>query len=301
MQSMSVMVCGPMEGHTDWNYPAFFDAASKIRAAGHHALNPAEINGSSLQSAVQNARVFQHVRSYYLTHSAKMAASADALCLLPGWRESQGASMEVAIAKALGTPLMRLDQHGHLVPLYEIVGVSGYARAGKDTLAHVLCESHGFRRVAWADSLRAVLYATDPCITSAHMSLRELVDGFGWEYAKTEYPEVRGLLQRLGTEGGRTHIADDVWVRTVLDSLTDGDKVVIPDTRFPNEFAAIKAQGGQVWRIERADITAVNAHVSETALDGAAFDRVFANDGTIADLRRAVSEVFTQPVLSAVS
>ena len=47
---------------------------------------------------------------------------------------------------------------------------------------------------------------------------------------------------------------------------------------------AIKALGGQVWRVRRLGIKAVNGHVSETAMDGYKVDQIFINNGSVDDL-----------------
>jgi len=77
----------------------------------------------------------------------------------------------------------------------------------------------------------------------------------------------------------------DIWVNTLLDTVAeDASQVaVIPDTRFPNELAAVRASGGFVIRIERPDRPASgrdDTHISETALDGETFEFVVVNDGT---------------------
>ena len=45
-----------------------------------------------------------------------------------------------------------------------IIGISGYATAGKDTIGEILVENHGFRRIAFADKLREVLLALNPIV-----------------------------------------------------------------------------------------------------------------------------------------
>ena len=72
------------------------------------------------------------------------------------------------------------------------------------------------------------------------------------------------------------------------------DKVELPnwiitDCRFPNEFRAIKDNGGVVIRIERDCIKPVNAHPSEIALDDFQFDFVIENNGSLEDLTRSVT------------
>jgi dephospho-CoA kinase len=46
----------------------------------------------------------------------------------------------------------------------QLIGLSGYARSGKDEAAKVLIEEFGFKRIAFADKLRDFLYALDPIV-----------------------------------------------------------------------------------------------------------------------------------------
>ncbi len=164
-----------------------------------------------------------------------------------------------------------------------LIGLSGYARAGKDTLGMVLNAAFGHQRAAFADTLRNVLYATNPdvqvfepglcgLVAGEHYPCQEVVDSAGWEWAKAN-TQVRGLLQRLGTEGGRQCISDTVWVDALVSKVRIG-RWAITDCRFPNEARAVADAGGEMWRINRPGITPVTAHPSETALDDWPFDRV---------------------------
>lgn len=175
----------------------------------------------------------------------------------------------------------------------KIIGISGYARSGKDTLGGFLVEDHGYEQVSFAAALKAVLYATNPiCQMQEGMGawhpVAEIVDAHGWDRAKEMSPGeygIRGLLQRLGTEAGRRILGEDIWVDTIMSTLNLGKKYVFTDMRFPNEYDAVKQAGGNVVRIERPGIEAINPHISETALDGFAFETYVTNGGTLDDLR----------------
>lgn len=159
-----------------------------------------------------------------------------------------------------------------------LIGLCGYARSGKDEVAKILSAERGFTRVAFADALREVAYLADP-----HF-LRPLVDAYGWEAAKKE-PKVREFLQDLGV-AVRTVLGPSTWVDVALHS--PHPYTVVSDVRFPNEAAAIRERGGQIWRVTRPGTGPVNAHESETALDSDVPDRVIRNTGTLDDLRREV-------------
>lgn len=176
-----------------------------------------------------------------------------------------------------------------------IIGLSGYARSGKDESANALL-GLGFKRVAFADKLRDFLLALNPIVgtdeDNDYWTVSDVIAGYGWDgYKASPYgPEMRQLLQRLGTECGREMLYDTVWVDAALDDYRTG-KVkhqVVPDVRFPNEAEAIKELGGYVLRIERPGIDPANAHVSETALDDWNFDAVVVNGSSIESLHRNV-------------
>lgn len=163
-----------------------------------------------------------------------------------------------------------------------IVGLSGYARSGKDTVSELLVLNYGFKRMAFADGIREALLALNPILHDG-MRLNEVVQMYGWDVAKSK-DEVRRLLQVMGTEVGRKLIHEDVWVWRLLNQVATGERIVIPDVRFPNEARMIENQDGEVWRINRHNHGAVNDHISERALDNHMFKRVLYNDGTLDDL-----------------
>ena len=173
-----------------------------------------------------------------------------------------------------------------------IIGLSGYAQVGKDTVANYLVENYGYKRVAFADPLREALYNLNPVITDLpevfSSTLSNAVDHIGWETVKQNSEQVRGLLQRMGTEVGRKMFGEDFWVNLAFKNVYKGSKIVFTDVRFPNEFDAIKSVDGKIWRVEKPGIQAVNRHSSETALDNHFFDRGINNDSSIEDLHKAI-------------
>jgi hypothetical protein len=160
-----------------------------------------------------------------------------------------------------------------------ILGLSGYARSGKDTIASYLVEKYGFTRMAFADPMREALLRLDPHITLSGMSvpLSTAVKGLGWEALKEDSQEVRQLLQRMGTEVGREMFGEDVWVDYLMRQAHQYDRVVVSDVRFHNEARAIHRTLGSVWRIDRPNVEAANDHISEHDLDDYPFDIYLTN------------------------
>jgi hypothetical protein len=167
-----------------------------------------------------------------------------------------------------------------------IIGLSGYARSGKDTVANVLINQYGFERVAFADPIRDMLVFVNPILENGSRLNEELRD-IGWENLKLR-SEVRRLLQELGM-AGREIMGNDIWIISFLKKLEDPNvHYVVTDVRFENEAVMIKQLGGQLWRIERESVGPVNGHVSELELNTWDFDRVIHNNSTIDSLELAV-------------
>ena len=164
-----------------------------------------------------------------------------------------------------------------------IIGLTGYAQSGKDTVANILVEQYGYTRVAFADKIRDFLYEVNPMVgCSPSGYLKDLVDLIGWDAAKQE-PQVRRLLQDLGV-GARKVFGEDFWIKQALVSTLKHQKLVVTDVRFTNEASMIKHFEGQVWRVKRNNVSAVNNHVSEHEMDGYPVDQIFTNNGSIEDL-----------------
>jgi hypothetical protein len=102
----------------------------------------------------------------------------------------------------------------------------------------------------------------------------------------------RHIMQTLGTAWGRDMINQDVWVKVNIAGAND--YTVIDDVRFPNEFAAIKKAGGEMWKVIRpGNPMTADSQLGEGLMDDGLeymFDRTFSNTGTIDDLRNRVDE-----------
>ncbi len=130
-----------------------------------------------------------------------------------------------------------------------LIGLTGYAQHGKDTIAQVLVDEYGFRQVAFAEPLKRLAYELNPTVEGIGR-LQSIVDAEGWDKAK-QWPEVRRLLQVLGTSA-RDILGPDTWVHAAERViLASGPDVVVSDCRFHNEFRFIARMGGELWRVTR--------------------------------------------------
>lgn len=133
-----------------------------------------------------------------------------------------------------------------------LVCIFGLKRAGKDTLGDELVRQYGYTKFHFADNLRDIMYVSNFIISDTGQRLQDVVDDIGWEEAKVQYAEVRRIMQKLGTEGVRSILGEDTWIRA-LDAqiaVTPGP-VVVTDGRFCNESSWCKSLGGVVVRMNR--------------------------------------------------
>jgi len=164
------------------------------------------------------------------------------------------------------------------------IGLTGYATAGKDVVADVLVEEYGFVKVNMSDALDKYLQILNPYVPSliggSHIRYQKLREYYDYVEAK-QFPEVRRLLQALGTEVGRS-IDPDMWVKELEKEASKHEHVVTTGVRYPNEIA----EGMTLIRVRRPGVGPINDHTSED------LEPVFAhveftieNDGTVEDLQ----------------
>ena len=117
-----------------------------------------------------------------------------------------------------------------------IIGLTGYAQSGKDSVADILVKNYGYTRIAFADPIRKLLYEMNPIVKDGGYRVQPVVDSYGWDVAKTAFPEIRTMLQSLGV-GARKTFGDMFWVKQALNELQLFGEVnyVITDVRYPNE------------------------------------------------------------------
>lgn len=155
-----------------------------------------------------------------------------------------------------------------------LIGLVGYSGSGKDSLAEELCRFGGYTRYAFADSLKALLLATDRTYGD---SIERLED---WK--RRGLHDTREKLQRLGQT--LRDFDEDFWVKSMPAILAD--RAIITDIRYDNELDWVKKRGGTVVAIHRPGYGPVNDHKSETNTTRLLkmADTTLTNNDTIAEL-----------------
>lgn len=194
-----------------------------------------------------------------------------------------------------------------------IVGLAGYAGAGKDTAAQALINL-GWRQDAFAAPLKAIALELEAAVETyaGRMTLGRWVGQVGWEEAK-RLPEVRRLLQSLGASV-RTNLGEGVWVTAMHQRWLDAScsMTVVTDVRYENEANWV-LQFGQtrysprtgrplgndvgprlIW-IDRPGVGPVNDHPSDQGLVRPMCTHVLVNDGTPEQLWCSVLDIVGVP------
>lgn len=172
----------------------------------------------------------------------------------------------------------------------KVICISGKAQNGKDTTAGILKE------MLEADGYKVLIAHYGDLVKYVCRTF------FGWDGNKDE--KGRHILQYVGTDVIRAQ-NESYWVDFVTGILkmfrNEWDYVLIPDCRFPNELDCMKNAGFDATHIRVVRQNFVSpltpeqqAHPSETALDGVKPDTYILNNGTIDDLRAALSAWITE-------
>lgn len=172
-----------------------------------------------------------------------------------------------------------------------LIGVTGKANAGKDTVANIAHELFpACERYRFASKLKE---------TTSFL--------FGWSDEQLEDREFkeavdpkwgfspRKAMQLLGTEFGRA-LREDLWLQFVQNKLDESEfGLIISDVRFENEAAFIRKNGGLLIHVVRegAGSTSESGHASENGVEFVDGDAYINNNQGLDELRGRVQRVLT--------
>jgi dephospho-CoA kinase len=204
----------------------------------------------------------------------------------------------------------------------KIIGISGKAGVGKDTVGKIIqfltldddvfsktnrdciadlehkayCASQSKWKIKkYASTLKKITSIILGCKVNKleDRDFKEKELGKQWQvidYTLTP----RLLLQRLGTDAAR-YVHPDIWVNALFSKFKKKSRWIITDVRFDNEVRAIQERGGIVIRVNRdesKDSTEHSNHPSETALDNyEGFDVILNNNDTLEDLIEEIRQI----------
>lgn len=207
-----------------------------------------------------------------------------------------------------------------------LIALHGDQGAGKDAIAKILVEQHGFTRFAFADRLKAMCEAFNPIIgyrddlqmhaqiangepvTFRPVRLCEVITQHGWDQAKRFNSEVRRTQQYLATEVIRDFVSDTYWADAIerdikaefdkaierakgtMYPLGEAPKIVITDLRFESEYDMVRRNHGVIWWVHRPHNPHVQAAAHRSEAWHPPFYRKIDNSGSIDDLAHIVAD-----------
>lgn len=171
-----------------------------------------------------------------------------------------------------------------------LVGLTGPAGCGKDTIANLMLKHGQFDRYALASPIKEGLWQMldIPMSTWRDRTAKEAV--IPW-LGKSP----RQLAQTLGTEWGRQQVHPEIWIKLMQRrwkrvQASANPRMVVSDVRFDNEAQAINDAGGTVWRVDRPKGLPVATHSSEVGVSGHLVTGVVHNTGTVYQLEVVVMQ-----------
>lgn len=173
-----------------------------------------------------------------------------------------------------------------------LIGITGKARAGKDSLASCLATEEGDVRGSFArpikEGLSTILDVPLEFLESTAKD--EQLEGFDFS--------PRRAMQTLGTEWGRS-LDEDIWIKLqekrfkkyAQDPHRKDCFYVISDVRFNNEAEWVISMGGIVVRVMRDNLPDVEGHSSEQGVSVSLIDEIVINNGGFNHLHTEAREL----------
>jgi len=199
-----------------------------------------------------------------------------------------------------------------------IIGISGKAGSGKDTISDYIVKNHNFIKIAFADSIKRILMEVygftytqlwgpseergkiDPRYGKA---VREFIQGFGDKGRElclsTWINKTVNIIEKVHNTTGWTYI-DHLGLQENYDYDFDSKSIIISDGRYLNELEALKKINAKLIRIIRPEnnlLGKLGGHSSETdqnEIPNSYFDEIIINNGSLEDLYLKIDNILSK-------
>lgn len=174
-----------------------------------------------------------------------------------------------------------------------ILGITGPARSGKNTIANHLVSKHKYLRQSFADPPRRFVAN----LLGLHFA--DLVGGplkerpIEWLDGKSP----RQMMQTLGDDWGRDLIHPELWIRVALRkacrtlAMHPGTNIVFPAVHSDHEASAIRAAGGVILHVTRPGFGVEHPHPGEQCVTERPDDLHARNHGSMARLWSQANDI----------
>jgi dephospho-CoA kinase len=176
--------------------------------------------------------------------------------------------------------------------LPSIVAICGVKRAGKDTVANILCDEYGYTNIKVAEGLKDML---------------KLLFAFTDGQLETDEKDIicprwgvtpRSLMQFFGTEIMQyelstilPHVGRRFWIMQLINkhiAHNPSKRFVISDMRFVHEYESLLPFSPFVIKVDRNISTQYDAHISEQEFTRIPTDWVVNNNNDINALKNDI-------------
>lgn len=106
----TVYLAGPMRGLPDANYPAFDAARDRLTSLGWEVISPADLDRQAGVQPDAEGNISNSLLREAMSRDLPKLCMADAIYLMPGWRQSEGAFAEYNLASVLHVRVMHSEE-----------------------------------------------------------------------------------------------------------------------------------------------------------------------------------------------
>jgi hypothetical protein len=167
--------------------------------------------------------------------------------------------------------------------------------SGKSTVSNLLTTEYGHMTIKFAQTLKDMVALL---LCEAGYNQRDIercIEGDLKEKPTDFGPTPRQLMQTLGYEWGQKCVHPALWVKIaegqINAQLSGGEKVVIDDLRYPQEYKMLQSLGAQFWHISRPGAQDSTGHHSEGLLNDHEWDVRIVNKDGIEELKGTVRDL----------
>lgn len=173
-----------------------------------------------------------------------------------------------------------------------IIAICGYHRSGKDTVADIIAEKYGFKKIKIAYKLKEIIKIlfnfTDSQLESEK---KDIIDSY-WKVSP------RQIMQYFGTEIMQykiqefmPHIDRRFFIESLINYIHSQSHIrkwIISDLRFQHEWESLKKYNTFIIKIENDNIPKIDTHLSEIEWINITPDLIINNNKKLSDLSECV-------------
>lgn len=174
-----------------------------------------------------------------------------------------------------------------------IILINGLPRAGKDTVADMIIQLKGYKKVSFATPMKKIISETFGISLQDLELFKNSPSTFDVRFSNKS-TNFREILQRFGSEGMKPLFGDSVWADLTYKKIKESNEnnFVVPDFRFMVEYQQPKNTNVISLLVKDKRELPLEGHASDVELyqNNFKFDYCIENTGTLQELEQKVLE-----------